>query len=183
MKMQYRAEIARAVAEELVRLLQPNCLWVEIVGSLRRKKETVGDIELLCVPKYMESSAELWPQLVDCLDEEIKKWIRLDVLDFRRGMRGQIIYGRKNKLLVHVPSGIPVDIFSTDAGCWPVALVVRTGPKESNMRIAREAMKKGWRFHAYGRGFTRGEGITIPCHSERAVFEKVGLEYLPPERR
>ena len=42
---------ARAVAESLCTLLAPNCLRVVIVGSIRREKPTVGDIELLILPK------------------------------------------------------------------------------------------------------------------------------------
>lgn len=48
---------------------------------------------------------------------------------------------------------------------------------------ARAAMKKGWKFHAYGRGFTDEKGNSVLCQSEREVFEKVGLEYKEPEGR
>ena len=84
--------------------------------------------------------------------------------------------------MVHLPSGIGVDIFSTDEKCWPVALVVRTGGKETNKRIAMAALKRGWRFRAYGDGFDTPDGH-IRCFSERGVFEAVGLPYLPPEQR
>lgn len=188
--MKYKAAIARPVAEGLVELLRRACRRIEIVGSLRRKKEMVGDIELLCIPKFEEASVDLLGRahLVDCLDREIKKWIRLGVLDFRKNVKGSTIYGPKNKLLVHVSSNIPVDVFSTDEERWPVALVVRTGSKESNMRVARAAIDRGMKFHAYGRGFTRPgaqEGVPeeIVCRSEREVFEAVGLPYLVPEER
>lgn len=169
-----KLEKAKAIAEELKRLLQGNCEKVEIAGSIRRRKPEVGDTELLCIPKVAAS--------VNILDAQISALIQLDVLDYRRNKLGRIAYGPKNKLLVHVVSGIGVDIFSTTEECWPVALVVRTGGKKTNKRIATAALRKGYRFHAYGRGFTTPNGEII-CHSEREVFEAIGLAYLEPWQR
>lgn len=162
-------ERAKAIAEELKRLLYPTCARIEIAGSIRRQKPEVGDIELLCIPKYVA--------VVDQLDRELGALFIQQILGFRRNKRGSIVYGPKNKLLRHLGSGIGVDIFSTDAKCWPVALVVRTGGKETNKRIATAALRKGYRFHAYGSGFSTPDGAIV-CHSEREVFEAVGLPYL-----
>lgn len=168
-------EKARAIAERLKALLTAACERVEIAGSIRRQKPEVGDVELLCVPKYIAG--------VDMLDAKVQTLIQLGTLDFRRNKLGSKIYGPKNKLLVYVETGIGVDVFSTDEESWPVALVVRTGGKATNQRIATAALKKGYRFHAYGRGFTTPTG-EIVCHSERAVFEAVDLPYQEPwERR
>lgn len=169
-------EKAKAIADELVELLKPACERIVIAGSIRRRRPDVGDIELLCIPKLEEG--------IDLLDRELG-WLMLNgVFDHRRDKRGRIIYGPKNKLLFHKPSGIGVDIFSTTEECWPVALVVRTGGKNTNMEIASRAIERGMRFHAYGRGFTRADGSELVCHSEQDVFRAVGLRYLEPwERR
>ncbi len=168
-------ETAKAIAEQIRVLLRPACNRIEIAGSIRRRKPEVGDIELLCIPKYFAG--------VDQLDRELGALMVQRILGFRLNKRGSRVYGPKNKLLRHVESGIGVDIFSTDAECWPVALVVRTGGKETNKRIARAALRKGYRFHAYGSGFSTPDG-EILCHSEREVFEAVGLRYLETwERR
>ena len=167
-------ERAQKIADEVKTLLAPGCDWVEIVGSTRRRKPDVGDIELLCIPKYVAG--------VDQLDSEIGALFIQRILGFRLNKRGSTVYGPKNKLLVHIPSGIGVDIFSTTAECWWVALVIRTGPKESNIAIATAAQRKGWRLRAYGSGFDTPNGL-IECHSERDVFETVGLPYQEPEER
>lgn len=169
-------EKAKAIAETLKSLLEPACEKITIAGSIRRQKPEVGDIELLCIPKYVAG--------LDQLDREIGALtFQQDILGYRRNKRGSIIYGPKNKLLLHKESGIGVDIFSTDEKCWPVALVVRTGGKETNIRIATEALKMGYKFHAYGSGFSTPHG-EIVCRSEREVFEAVGLPYREPwERR
>ena len=171
-----KLERARAIAEELKELLAPACEQIEIAGSIRRRKPDVGDIELLCIPRFEEG--------IDFLDRELGELMLNQVFDHRRNKRGSIVYGPKNKLLLHKPSGIGVDIFSTTKECWPVALVVRTGGKSTNMEIATRAIERGMRFHAYGRGFTRADGAELVCHSEEDVFRAVGLCYLEPwERR
>lgn len=164
----------REIAEDLKTMLERSCERIEIAGSIRRRKPDVGDIELLCIPKF-ENGA-------DMLDGEIQGMCSMKILDRRRNKRGSTTYGPKNKLMVYVPSGIGVDIFSTTEECWAVSLVVRTGGKKTNQRIAMAALEKGYQFHAYGSGFSTPHG-EIVCRSEREVFEAVGLPYLEPWER
>ena len=164
---------AKAIAEDLKSRLEPVCERIEIAGSIRRRKADVGDIELLCIPKYIVG--------VDQLDRQVMLLMSQHILDYRRNKLGSKVYGTKNKLL-HCASGIGVDIFSTTKECWPVALVVRTGGKKSNMRLAASALKRGYHFHAYGAGFSTPNG-EIVCHSEREVFETIDLPYLEPWER
>ena len=168
---------AREIAEELKSLLEPGCARIEIAGSIRRQKPEVGDIELLVIPKYGGLACG-----VNMLDQQLIDLMLGGVLDYRLSKRGSRVYGPKNKLMVHVPSGFGVDIFSTTEECWVVSLVVRTGGAETNKRIATRAILKGWHFRAYGDGFDTPDGHII-CHSEQEVFEAVGLPYLPPEKR
>jgi len=169
-------EKARAIADELLELLKPACQRIGIAGSIRRQKPEVGDIELLCIPRFDEG--------IDLLDRTLGYLMLRQVFDHRRDRRGRITYGPKNKLLLHKPSGIGVDIFSTTEECWWVALVVRTGGRDTNIEIASRAKEQGMRFHAYGRGFTRADGSELVCCSEQDVFRAVGLRYLEPwERR
>ena len=162
---------AEEVANEMVKLLESACARITIAGSIRRQKPEVSDIELLVIPKCAG--------LADMLDREIQTLLFGGVLGFRLNKRGSRIYGPKNKLMVHVPSGIGVDIFSTDTKCWWVSLVVRTGGEKTNKRIAMAAINKGWHLKAYGSGFSTPDGNII-CNSEREVFELVDLPYLEP---
>jgi len=169
-------EKAKAIAEKIKAVLESSCERIVIAGSIRRQKLDVGDIELLCIPKYTAG--------VDMLDAKIQTMIYFDMLGYRLNKLGSKVYGPKNKLLVHLPSGICVYVFSTNALCWPVALVVRTGGKISNTEIAARAIERGMRFHAYGRGFTLADSSELLCHSEADVFKAVGLAYREPwERR
>ncbi len=172
-------EKAKGIAEKIKTILESSCEMIVIAGSIRRQKPDVGDLELLCIPKYIDG--------VDMLDAKIQTMIYFDMLGYRLNKLGRKVYGPKNKLLVHVPSGIGVDIFSTDEQCWWMALVIRTGPRESNITIAKAARAQGWRLKAYGDGFDTSDllkNIPVHCHSEREVFEVVGLPYPEPwERR
>lgn len=165
---------ADTIAQEVKTLLEPGCKRIEIAGSVRRRKSVVGDIEFLCIPCFEGG--------VDQLDKIIGGLMVEKVLGFRRNSRGSTVYGSKNKLLVHLPTGMAIDVFSTDEECWWVSLVVRTGPKESNIRIATAAKRKGWQLKAYGAGFDTPLGLQR-CMSEEDVFIMVGLPYFPPERR
>lgn len=168
-------EKARAIAENLKKQLSPFCEKIEIAGSVRRLKPEPKDIELLCVPSYRGE--------VNLLDSQITMLMSERVLALRRNKRGGTTYGPKNKLLLHPESGIGIDVFSTTEECWWVALAIRTGPKESNITIAKAAIRKGWRLLAYGSGFNTHQGL-VRCKSEREVFELVGLPYQEPwERR
>jgi DNA polymerase (family 10) len=165
---------AKGIAQELVDMLAGSCERIEVAGSIRRLKRDVGDIELLCIPRIEGG--------VDLLDKELGALTLQGILGLRFNKLGRRVYGPKNKLMVHKPSGIGVDIFSTTEENWWVSLVVRTGGKTTNQRISMAAIDKGLRFHAYGRGFSSPQG-EIVCNSEREVFEAVGLPYLPPEKR
>ena len=167
-------EKAKAIATDLMELLEPACARILVAGSIRRRKPAAGDIELLCIPRYAAGA--------DALDIELRGLIEEGVLDYRLNKKGSRTYGPKNKLLFHVPSGIGVDVFSTTAECWPVALVVRTGSADMNKRIANAALRRGYHFHAYGRGYSTPRGEII-CRSEQEVFEAVGLPYMEPWER
>ncbi len=165
---------AKQIAEELKSRLELSCERLVIAGSIRRQKPDVGDIELLCIPRH--------DGMIDLLDRDIGALAVQGILGFRYNRRGSRVYGPKNKLMLHLPSGIGVDIFSTTEDCWWVALVIRTGGASTNREIATAALKKGWRLRAYGNGYDRPDGH-IRCHSEREVFEAVGLPYMEPWER
>ena len=175
---------AEVVARELQQLLESACERIEVAGSIRRRKPDVGDIELLCIPK-IESDRDLLGDVAtnySLLDQRVLDLLYQCVLDYRVSARGTRTFGPLNKLLVHRPSGIPVDIFSTSSENWGMALVVRTGPKEFNIAMMARFQRLGLRGHAYG-GVSTADGTEIPCPTEETVFNLLRLAYLPPEER
>jgi DNA polymerase/3'-5' exonuclease PolX len=189
-------EKAQIIAEELKNRLQDACYDIEIVGDIRRQKPRVGKIKLLCIPApvegvpispddplYSSIMSQKWlPEWddPDAVHDEVMEMMHQNVLDWTSA--GSLGYTTTRKPVIHQPSGMAIDILSTDERCWPVALVVATGGAKTIRRIAAAAREKGWRFQSSGDGFDTADGH-ITCSTEREVFEAVGLPCLPPEQR
>lgn len=179
-----RAE-ALAVADEMAGRLTPVCSRLAVVGSLRRLKAQAGDVELLFAPRYAERPDGLFSQrIVDLADECCDDLLATGVLAKRMGENGRTAWGVLNKLAIHVASGIPIDLFSSSEEKWWVSLVVRTGSKETNLKLTAGARLRNGSLLAYGAGVMDLEtGKTIRAISERHVFALCGVDYLEPEER
>jgi len=178
-----------AVAKELCDALKPVTERLIVAGSLRRRKAEVGDVEILFVPKFITAAKhDLFapPKPVNCADFLLELLLADGVLAKRPNKGGGFAWGEKNKLAIHVASGIPVDLFTASEANWFNYLVCRTGPGESNIRIASAAQARGWKWNPYGEGFSRASGLGTELHrvaSEREVFEFVGMEFKEPWER
>ena len=184
-KTKWPYEVALPVAKEIVSLLAPACERIAIAGSLRRQKPLVGDIEILFVPLMSERPDGLFDTVVVSVAQEvIEQKLKDGYFSKRPSKTGVFTWGEANKLAIHTASGIPVDLFSVPAANWWVSLVIRTGSKETNMRLTTGANKLNRTLHAYGYGVTdRKTNETIAATSEEHVFELCGVPYLLPDRR
>lgn len=179
-----RAE-AIGVARELLGVIAPQTLRIIVAGSLRRKRAMVGDVEIVFVPLTRPGVRTdlLQPaEEVSRVDDVLGEMIARGVLAKRLSVRGTPAWGPKNKLAVHVASGIPVDLFATTEANWWNYVVCRTGGSRSNIAICNAARARGWKWRPYRDGFTRGDQVHT-VRSEAEVFEFVGLPYLAPEDR
>lgn len=188
-KKKYPRADALKVAKELCDLLKPECARLIVAGSLRRRKDLVGDVEIVYVPKFVPGvRCDMFaaPAPANCVDAKLA-WM-LDsssgpILEKRLSRVDTEAWGEKNKLAVHRASGIPVDLFSTTTDAWWNYVVCRTGSAESNTAIASAAQRKNWKWHPYKSGFTDANGDLVRVTSEREVFEFAGLEYKEPWER
>lgn len=183
-KVKWPRAAALEVARELCIRLKPFCDQLIVAGSLRRRKLEVGDVEILYVSKQEERPLDLLATApVSLADEEIARMLADGTLVKRPSKTGGTAWGDRNKLAIH-RSGIPVDLFRTVPESWWNYLVCRTGPADSNTRIATEAKRRGYRWNPYGIGFTKpADGTVTPMDSEAAVFAFVGLPYAEPWER
>ena len=176
---------AVAVARELVDAIQPHCERLVVAGSLRRRKRTIGDVEIIYMTRIDVRPAgdDLFrTEQVRIAEEAIQRLEEAQVLVRRLNTRGNETYGPKNKLMVHVASGMPVDLFAATDDVWHNYLVCRTGGVQNNIRIAQAAQAMGWKWNPYGVGFSR-PGDVHQVNSEREVFDFVGLDYVEPWER
>lgn len=179
-KQRYPYDVALKVAEELKEILTPACELNTpvIAGSLRRKRQDIGDIELLCIPKVDIEQVFM----VDRLDATLTSLMMTGLLDYRLNKLGRKTYGPQNKLMVHLPSGIGVDVFSTEERYFGMALIVRTGSLEFNKDIMTRFQEMKMQGHAYG-GVTDRYGEDRDCPDEDTVFRFLGWQWIPPEKR
>lgn len=183
-KRKFRATEARAVAEELLEALDGYCERALICGSLRREKSEVGDVEIVYVPKFEMRAKDLFGEVpVNVADKRLNCLVAAGTIQKRPNKNGLFAWGEQNKLAVHCRTGIPVDFFATPGARWWLTVVIRTGPREFNLRLIDSAAKRGVKFHAYGMLEHIGNGEPIPCESERAVLEACGLPWMEPWER
>lgn len=181
-KTKWAAEIALAVAQELIDTAEGFCDRIEIAGSLRRCREEVGDIEILYVPAVIPDESDLFapPTPVDVGGV----LLGLGFVRQRPNKLGRFTWGERIKLATHIESGIPVDLFEAEEASWYNYLVCRTGPRELNEEIATRAKRMGWKWEPYSSGFVNLEtGERFVVGHERHVFEFVGLPYRKPWER
>lgn len=189
-KRRWPRELAGRVADELAARLRPVCSKLEIAGSYRRGKATVGDIELVYVPQFTSVPAaqpdmfsQVAPTPVNLADRVLDQLLEEGVLCRRPNVRGSFAWGPSNKLALHAETMLPVDLFAARWETFANYLVCRTGPKESNMAISMAAQAKGWQWHPYSIGFTDHKGRPVKVLTEADAFTLVGLEYKRPEER
>lgn len=183
----YSVQDARAVGESLIAELSSACERIEIMGSIRRRRPLVKDVELLAVSKVGGSLDLFGTTNFHALPLEVERLLDQGVVAKRKNSLGRVTYGEQNKLLVHCATGIPVDLFQVPVKNWGMAAVVRTGPAAFNIRLMARFRELGLRGHAYG-GVTRpgpygregSEREEIDCPDEATVFDLAGWEYVEP---
>jgi DNA polymerase (family X) len=159
---------ALAVAEPILDDLRghPDVVRCSTAGSLRRFKETIGDIDLLASSRQPGA-----------------------VIDFFTGQPGIINVTAKGetKASVVLAGGIQADLRVVSDAEFPFALAYFTGSKEHNIVMRQRAIQRGLRLNEYGLFKsdveTRDPKLLVACQSEEEIFEQLGLEYVPPELR
>lgn len=156
----YMAE-AKVEADAIVAMLRtlPGVGQVSAAGSLRRRKETVGDLDILATA----SNATV---AMDALDAH-----PLVVMVLARG---------DTKQRVRLKSGLELDLRVVPEDSYGAALQYFTGSKEHNIVIRRRAQDLGLKVNEYG--VFRGE-TAIAGRTEEDVYAAVGLPWIPPELR
>lgn len=183
---------ALAVAESWLAELLPMTERRAIAGSIRRRKPTVGDVEIVLVPKLQVREPDPFEKMLgamkeptmDLADNYLKVMLAIGKLEKRVGLAGHTAWGVSNKLAIDVASGIPIDFFSTTLECFPMLLVIRTGGKQTNINLANAAARRGWKLKPYHGGYqNRRTGEMHICKTEEECFTFVGLQCPPPTHR
>lgn len=151
---------AELIAKGLVKELAPFCERVEVVGSIRRRKQYVNDIDILLAPKG-EMLFDLMAKIVALGSED--------------GMR---IANKKTILLKDALEEIKAELWFTTPERWPVMLLVRTGGTKSNKKIAKLCENKKWHL-SVGEGSILDEnGKRLPIKEEEDIYKYLGIPFI-----
>lgn len=158
----YLVDVAMEEAQKIYRFIskQKQVIRCEIAGSLRRRKETIGDIDILASTRGPAAP----------LMKALQKHPSVE----------DVLAGGETKTSVRLKSGIQVDLRVVADKQFPFALVYFTGSKEHNTVLRKIAKDKGLKLNEYG--LFKGKK-SLPCKTETDVYQALGLHFIPPELR
>lgn len=149
--------IARDLCERLSKV--DGVSKVEPAGSVRRMKETVGDIDILAISSKPE--------------KVMKAFTSFDEVE-------SIIAKGKTKSTVILAGGLQADLRVLEQKSFGAALQYFTGSKDHNVKLRQIAIKKGYKLSEYGL-FKKKKYV---CgKSEQELYRKLGMAWIPPELR
>ena len=149
---------AIATANQIVEGIQIYCEKIDIAGSLRRRKETIGDIDILATAKNPVMATKAFTSL-----PFVKK----------------ILVSGTTKSSVLLKDNTHADLRIVDKKVYGAALQYFTGNKDHNIATRKIAIKKGYKLSEYG----LFKGKNIIAATEEEIYQKLGMQYLPPELR
>ncbi len=139
---------------------------IEVAGSLRRRKETIGDIDILIVAQDQD---------------------RMKIMDYFTGfseVKEILVKGPKKSSVIMDIEGkerqVDVRIFKDEE--WGAALQYFTGSKQHNVHMREIAKEKGLKVNEYG-VFDAKTGEKIAGETEEGVYKAIGMDWIPPELR
>jgi DNA polymerase (family 10) len=168
----WRRHTSRMILVEAERFVEPLAGYLraipeverlEVAGSYRRRRETIGDVDLLAiatVPGPVMEGFLHYPQI------------------------SKVLMSGDTRAAVTLGSGLQVDLRVVPPECYGAALVYFTGSKEHNVKLRRRAVEQGLRISEYG-VFRVEEAREhfVAGREEADVYAAVGLPWIPPELR
>jgi DNA polymerase (family 10) len=141
---------------------------VTAAGSLRRGRDTIGDVDLLVT---MRPGREKQKD-VDAVAEHILKYPGID----------QTLAHGENKVSVLLGNGLQVDVRMLAKENFGAALLYFTGSKAHNVGLRGRALDMGWTLNEYALTTVKG-GKIVAGKTEEEIYAKLGLDYIEPELR
>jgi DNA polymerase (family 10) len=157
--------IAQKLSEHLAHL--PGVEKITPAGSLRRGRETVGDLDILITGKC-------------CLQDEQRNAVIDQIVRFP-GLLDVIARG-ENKVSFKLRSGMQVDVRLLPPDSFGAAMQYFTGSKSHNVALRQRALKLGYTLSEYGLVKLEGEK-RVAGKTEDEIYAKLGMDCIPPELR
>ncbi|MFP4403376.1 MAG: DNA polymerase/3'-5' exonuclease PolX [Candidatus Woesearchaeota archaeon] len=155
---------ATRICNEIINYLkkETNIKTINYAGSIRRMKETIGDIDILAIKINADKLINAFTNFKD-----IKKVIS----------KGQT----KSSIILN-EDNIQVDLRIIPKESYIAALQYFTGSKAHNIELRKIALSEGYKLSEYGL-FKKKDNKKISLKNEKELYKKLGLQYIPPEIR
>jgi DNA polymerase (family X) len=152
---------ALPIAEEIRQRLEKEAsvMQVAVTGSLRRMKETIGDLDILASSSKPEETADFFVSMAD-VREVLGKGV--------------------TKCSVILKNNIRVDLRIVKKESFGSALLYFTGSKDHNIKLRKIAIKQSYKLNEYG---LFKEDKQVAGKTEGGVYGKLGMDWIPPELR
>ncbi len=159
----HRLDVALAAAAPVLEKLRAlkQVQEVETAGSLRRRKETAGDLDFVAATGKPKEVMEAFVSLDDVT---------------------AVLGKGETKSSVMLGGKLQADLRCVSAAEYPYALLHFTGSKEHNTRLRQIAREKKMKLNEYGL-FPDGKKKPLAAKAEEDVYRHLGLSYIPPELR
>ena len=167
----FRLDVAEAAAAELIEYIKKYGKGVESItpaGSLRRGKETVGDLDLLLTL----ADGFTAQKHIDAMAEHILKYPRIN----------QVLAHGENKVSFTLDRGIQVDVRLLEKESFGAALLYFTGSREHNVTLRGRANDMGYTLNEYALATLKGERRVVG-RTEEEIYAKLKLDFIPSEIR
>ena len=148
------------LAQEIIEHIGPHANQIERCGSLRRWQETIGDLDILATG----DTETIMEALVGFPDVE------------------EVLARGDTKTSVRLIGGIQADLRVVEPESFGAALQYFTGSKEHNVRLRQYAIDKGFKLNEYGL-FHKDSEEKAAGETEEAIYETLGMAWIPPELR
>jgi DNA polymerase (family X) len=132
---------------------------IEVCGSLRRRAETIGDLDVLISSENVAAVLDAFVKLPQV---------------------ATVLAHGPTKASVQLADGIQCDLRGVEDAQFPFALHYFTGSKAHNIAMRKRAIARGLSLNEYA---LAGEKGPVPCKTEADVFKALGLLEIPPELR
>jgi DNA polymerase (family 10) len=162
-------DVAEEEAEKLTAYIEkfPGIDKITPAGSLRRGRETAGDLDMLVTGKA-------------CTTEEGRQEAIAYVAKYPPLM--DVIASGDNKISFHLRSGMQVDVRLLPPESFGAAMQYFTGSKTHNVALRQRALKMGYTLNEYSLAELEG-GKPVAGKTEEEIYAKLKLDYIPPEMR
>jgi DNA polymerase (family 10) len=164
----FRVDVAREHALRISELIRqfPGIETITPAGSLRRGKESVGDLDLLVTGPACE------PGVVAAAVEHVAA---LPLID-------KLLAKGQNKVSFNLRNGLQVDVRLLPRASFGAALQYFTGSKHHNVTLRQRAIKRGMTLSEYAL-LRLADNTIVAAESEEAIYQALDLDYIPPELR